>query len=83
MCPVAPLAKEPNRSKLPHLAKLPYFMLQGGRGFPGCVHMQKKFFGPQNLETFVFFVQKKLLHCDCHLLGGTVDNFRHTTVFVC
>ena len=38
----------------------------GGRGFQGCVRTQKKifFFGLQNLKSFLFFVQKKLLHCD-------------------
>ena len=27
---------------------------KGGGGFQGYVRMQKKFFGPQNLKTFVF-----------------------------
>ena len=63
--------------------KVTLFHVTRGKGIPRLCAYGKKIFGPQNLETFVFFVQKKLLHCDCHLLGGTVDNFRHTTVFVC
>ena len=51
-----------------------FHVTRGEGGFQVACICKKNLFGPQNLKTS-FFVQKKLLHCDCHLLGGTVDNF--------
>ena len=51
-----------------------FHVTRGEGGFQVACICKKNFFGPQNLKTS-FFVQKKLLHCDFHLLGGTVDNF--------
>ena len=58
ICPIAPLTKELNRSKLPHRSKLPCFMLQGGREVSRLRAFAKKIFLDHKISKLLFLYKR-------------------------